>query len=65
MPHDNTIALLMKREYKIVMTDSTGLPLNGQSATIHVDSYQSKKWYHFDEQQKGSNMMSILSIQKG
>ena len=42
-----------------------GLPLNGQSATIHVNSYQIKKWYHFDEQQKGSNMISLLSITKG
>ena len=40
MLHDNTFALLMKREYKIGMTYSMHRLLNGQSATIHVDSYQ-------------------------
>ena len=57
MPHDNIFALLMKREYKLGMTYSTGLPFNGQLSTICVDIYQIKNWYHFDEQQKGSNMM--------
>ena len=42
MQHDNTFALLMKREYKIGMTYSMGLPLNGQSATIHVIVIKSK-----------------------
>ena len=41
------------------------LPLYRQSATICVDSYQIKKWYHFNDQKKGSNILSILSIRKG
>ena len=65
MLHDNTFALLMKREYIIGMTYSMSLPLNGQSVSICVNIYQIKKWYDFDECQKGSNMISLSSITKG
>ena len=34
MPHDNTFALMMKREYKIGTMYSVGLPLSGQSVSI-------------------------------
>ena len=52
-------------EYKIGTTYSMGLPLNGQSVTICVNSYQIKTWYHFDKQQKRSNIISSFSITKG
>ena len=62
---DNTFALLTRSEYKIGTTYSLGLPPNEQSVSIHVNIYQIKKSYPFDESLKGSNMIPSTSIIKG
>ena len=61
---NNSFAILTKGDHKIGNVYSVGLPLNSESRSVHVNIYQIKKWYTFNESLKGSNMSPCSLDQK-
>ena len=66
MSLNNSFAIITKRDYKIGNVYAVGLvALNLESRSVHVNIYQIKKWYTFDESLKGLNMISVALIKNG